>query len=355
MILGIATVSGLVVYSGQLKRNPDSFLRLFPPHPVIEGDSISLHYNSFYFAGHSSQAVYFGNYIDPSLVVELDLVSFGTREHRLSISKRDFNGAKLEVDFPFFYLLDGVSPRIVRGDLNSWSVTDTLSDEVYFRKAIHTRSQNFVVQSLGVSGENTLGLVSQEFPNGKMRSDILEKQLDGIFCTDGELGYSNETERIVYSYYYRNEFIVMDSDLDILFRGRTLDTTRSAQIKVTVNDDTGVHELASPPYFVNYKARVDGPWLFIQSLKVAKNEPRDLRETSSVIDVYRIDDGSYYISLVIYHFLGTRKMTDFYIAGDKLLVQYGELVRIFSMRPEFFSPDGEYNISREARRKTENL
>ena len=49
-----------------------------------------------------------------------------------------------------------------------------------------------------------------------LKHGILEKQIDGVFDVDGILTYSTEPNLLSYVYYYRNEYIIMDSDLTVL-------------------------------------------------------------------------------------------------------------------------------------------
>src|SRR5690606_14246049 len=62
--------------------------------------------------------------------------------------------------------------------------------------------------------------------------DILEKQIDGLFSVNGMLHYNKELNRVVYLYSYRNQFMVLDTAMRLLYRANTLDTIAHAHIKV---------------------------------------------------------------------------------------------------------------------------
>ncbi len=53
----------------------------------------------------------------------------------------------------------------------------------------------------------------------KSRADqryVLRKQVDGLLCTDGYLQYSKQFHQLVYTYRYRNQFICLDTNLNVV-------------------------------------------------------------------------------------------------------------------------------------------
>src|SRR5690606_27633545 len=91
------------------------------------------------------------------------------------------------------------------------------------------------------------------YSNGRLNIHpaLLQKQIDGIICTDGILVYDSEQQRLFYVYYYRNQFLCLNSTLDLLYRGNTLDTI--SRVKISITSQNGSHErtLATPPRIVN--------------------------------------------------------------------------------------------------------
>src|SRR5690606_29049517 len=129
--------------------------------------------------------------------------------------------------------------------------------------------------------ERTLGMESNVEPYVKLNSDILEKQLDGIFCTDGQLIYNRDLSQLVYIYYYRNEYMVMDSKMKLLYRARTIDTVSKAHIKLASLRSGEVRKLASPPNIVNLGAYASGAHLYIHATGMAKNDDETTFNRSS--------------------------------------------------------------------------
>ncbi|WP_431244488.1 hypothetical protein ACQ9BO_09335 [Flavobacterium sp. P21] len=78
-----------------------------------------------------------------------------------------------------------------------------------------------------------------------------QKQLDGVFDTDGRLLYDETTQKIVYVYFYRNQFIAAGKDAELISRSRTIDTTSHARLKVSYVKNSTERKMSAPPYIVN--------------------------------------------------------------------------------------------------------
>ena len=160
--------------------------------------------------------------------------------------------------------------------------------------------------------------------------DILTKQIDGLFCTDGVLNYDPRTQQLVYTYYYRNEFILLDKNLSVIKTGYTIDTTSRAHIKVAkINSDKSV-TLASPPEFVNLRSSLSGNWLFIQSPVKAINEQENEFPNNSVIDIYTLTDDKYRFSIYIPD-LNHKKISAFQVRGTNLYVIQDKFLTIYQI------------------------
>jgi len=160
--------------------------------------------------------------------------------------------------------------------------------------------------------------------------DILTKQIDGLFCTDGILNYDPGTRQLVYTYYYRNEFILLDKNLNVIKTAHTIDTTSRAHIKVAkINSDKSV-TLASPPEFVNLRSSLSGNWLFIQSPVKAINEQEDEFANNSAIDIYNVSDNKYHFSIYIPD-LNQKKISAFQVHGKNLYVIQDKFLTIFRL------------------------
>src|SRR5690606_28820448 len=105
--------------------------------------------------------------------------------------------------------------------------------------------------------------------------------------------------------------------------------------------------LSSPPFFVNTRSSTSGNGLFVNSDMLAKNDHKDAFKSGSVIDVYDLQTGMYHFSFYIYHYWNTKRMIEFRVAGNKLVVLYDRLIRVFDFVPQYF---GQENLEYVAKR-----
>ena len=159
---------------------------------------------------------------------------------------------------------------------------------------------------------------------------VLEKQLDGKFCTDGMLLFDNYNSSLLYMYYYRNQFIVLDTNLHILAKYKTIDTTN----KVSITLDTIYSEnrvtFSSPPGIVNKRATLSNKLLFINSALKASNEDEQLNNQDNDIDIYRLDNGNYAFSFTLPAFR-KQKLSSMIVSGNMLFGIYDSYLISFEL------------------------
>lgn len=340
--LSAAVVVTLFALSGILKDKRNSFLREFPPHPVLDIDTIDLKYNSYYIAGGTSHTVYLGNHKAPLHLLVCDIITCASQAVQFDvegIKQQKFWSLRVQVDSPNFYLYDGAVPIIYRGAVGTWKATKYLRDSTFFQEISALSSSSMLVRSLsGSTGENILGKLTVSSPYQNFTDKILEKQLDGVFCTDGMLRI-DRSGRVIYTYHYRNQFIVLDTSLNLLYRGNTIDTTTRVKITTATIESSGTKTLSSPPFMVNLRSYASGDRLFVNSNLLAKNEHKLAFESQGVIDVYSLADGKYHFSFNIYDFPDQGRLTDFAVFGNRMFVLFGTVMVVYEMLPEYFPPD----------------
>lgn len=157
---------------------------------------------------------------------------------------------------------------------------------------------------------------------------ILEKQLDGFMCTDGMLSYNPTLKRVIYTYYYRNQFVVLDTALRLMYRHHTLDTIHTARIRVSHSRQ--YVSLASPQAVVNRFAETYGDRLFIVSAIRADNQMQHTFENGLTLDIYGLQDGSYLFSQFI-PLLSTDPVMGISICASKLIVLYRDHFLLYQL------------------------
>jgi hypothetical protein len=329
----------LSILSDTLIQRPSSFLRAFPPHPAIQETSYDIGFNSYYIAGVSENSLYLGNYTAPLHLLVFNSTLTDSQHVKISIpniERETFWSVRVKIDSPYFYVADGARPRIYSGGINTWHGNRTPYDSAYFVDFVPINSRSFAIRSLSSeSNEYVLGKESIRSPHVQLKPGLLEKQIDGQFCVDGMMHYDKKTSRLVYIYFYRNQFVVMDSSLNLKFRGRTIDTTRVAKIKIATISANHSKTMAAPPLLVNKLSCIYDKWLFINSDLMAKNESHKVFDKVSVIDVYNLATKQYAFSFYLSHYTH-RKVKDFRVWNNKLFALFDHFVVVFDLLPKYF-------------------
>jgi hypothetical protein len=325
-LFALAIVSLLYLLSDkQVNHRYASFERHFIKDTLTPTHSLNLKYTGYYFAGNTTHTLYLGNTKSPAHLVAIDATLKDTLNHTLQVNTDSlaFRAIRVTVDSPFYYLSDGSKPFIYRGALGG--VATPWITDARFTKAIPISSNSAILISI-LSYENTLvkktrGKSPEVYPN------ILEEQGDGIFSTDGMLLYDKETARTVYVYYYRNEYIVLDTTLHQVLRSNTIDTITQGQIKTALITSKNSRTLAAPALKVNNHGAASRNLLYVQSNLLSRNENAEAFEQSSVTDVYNLTKQSYLYSFYLPAFK-KKKATEFVCIADNLYALCGSyLVR----------------------------
>jgi hypothetical protein len=298
------------------KENP--FIRRFTPNIISRLQALELNNYGFYIAGQSKNKVYLGNTFSPLTVLEIDNRSNQKKQFTISLDndKFKFRSVKIKVLDTVFFLYDGYVPIIYRGAVSNWEAKTWVTRKPYFTmlQPVANNKCIFMGQQLS-NGESFLGTIEKGNKYKINRAEkILQKQMDGIFDTDGMMAYNPKRNIFIYTYFYRNQYIATDSHLKLLFRGKTIDTTSQAKLKVVKILKSGDTKLAAPPYSVNIKSTIHNNLLFIQSGLRGRFENSTIWNKASIIDVYNYEKQTYVGSCYIYH-ENDEKMTDF-IAND---------------------------------------
>jgi hypothetical protein len=331
--IGIITI--LFLYSEEIMEHENPFIRRYPQHPVTLKNSVDLKLNSYYFAGDANGKIYLGNYTDP-----LHLIAFDTTlKHReriqilLNDKNKKYSMIKTFIKAPYFYLTDGSVPFILRGNVSNWKITTDFKGCPYFSIAQPLDSSTIAIRSnRGKNAEHVLGIFNSVSPPKIVFNDqLLQKQIDGVFDTDGILLSNVKQQKMVYLYYYRNEFIIADNKANLLRRAHTIDTISHAQIKVAFLKGRGEKKMATPPVMVNESAIICENLLFVQSKIKGRYEPKDLWHQADIIDIYNLDKSTYVMSFAIYKNENI-KLKYFYITRTHLYVLIDNDLRVYDLK-----------------------
>jgi len=309
MVISGAVVVGLFVSSEHIMKRENPFVRRFMPHHIDKAEYLDLGVNSYYIAGLTNDTVYLGNYTAPLLVTAVP-TNLGTKvEHqiRLDETQRSFRSLSVSVQGNEYYVSDGTIPIIYKVSTANWTATKYMEEKVYFSLLQPMENKTFLFRSQrAVNGEHVLGKLNvSDSTNFELYDEALQKQIDGVFDTDGQLVTDAKTNQGVYTYYYRNQYLVYQPLANRFVKGKTIDTTTLAKIKVTTLTN-GEKKMGAPPQKVNSKTYAYNGLLYIKSELMGKNEPRSMWKQASIIDVYDYNKNEYQYSFYAYDHQGDK-------------------------------------------------
>ncbi|MEC4036809.1 MauE/DoxX family redox-associated membrane protein [Myroides odoratimimus] len=333
-LVSILTVILLFVSSEHIIKKENPFIRRYLPHGVAEEDTLDLKVNTFFFSGYHKDKVYLGNSKSPLIFISVDSL-MQREDYTIKIDSTQFKYTylKLRTVYPYFYLADGSIPIVYKGQLNTTEKTKQTEifsfKEAYFSDYNPIDSTSIVIKSQSSKDyKHILGLISiNNKPRVSINSKLLESNSDGVFDTDGSFSYSKENKALIYTYYYKNQYVLTSSSLELLNRQNTIDTTKAALI-TAAKLASGEHKMTTPMSAINQKVVVKNNLLFIVSNSLGQKESKAIWKQASIVDIYDFKKDSYIASFYINH-LGDDKLidlivTDHYIYGlfDQKLVRY---------------------------------
>lgn len=328
----------LILYAFADKPNDkkNGFTRTVPSVAAVLKNSLVLKYPAYYIAGYASQHIYLGNYSASLHLLAVNQNLKDTQELILKISPEEryaWKLARVMVDSPAVYMAEGNTPALYKGKLDNLMMNRFLPQSCFFNMLQNISTTSFISRSIHIDSlgnkQNILAKVKTDSPYVKLGEGIITKQVDGIFCTDGTLDYDRQTGKLIYLYHYRNEFVTLDTNLQVIYTGHTLDTNTTAKIQVA-NMSTGISKFSAPPTYVNSRARIADNRIYILSSLLADNEDRTTRQHNEIIDVFSLNDGRYIYTLYI-PLKGKERITDFIIKGNQLFALNDQTLNAYSI------------------------
>lgn len=328
-ILSLALIScGLVVVmffnSEHIIKKENNFTRRFKPGALSEKAVFDLKVNSYYFAGFHNGEIYLGNVTAPFLLTRIDtsLLQSSSQLIYPDNAKHKFQNIRMQVKHPYIFVYDGNIPVIFRCSLND-TIAKTISfRDAYFNALQPVDSVRFLIRTKSaVTHQNVLGILKI---NGKakvdLKYDLLKTKRDGIFDTDGQFISDSQGNEFVYVHYYKNEYLVVDAELNLKHKFKTIDTISKPQIQI--KSSNGKHQMSAPPLTVNKNSILYREVMFNESNLKGRHESTDLWENAIIIDMYSTVEQNYLGSFFIEH-RGTNKVTQMMATDRNLFVLSG--------------------------------
>jgi len=312
----------------------NGFNRIFPSHFITDFKVLKLPFDFCYIAGVADSNIYIGKYQYPMTLLKtnyrLSYIDSFTLKYD-STRKIAWALVKVSVDSPITYLMEGLSPTIIRYNLISGN-----------NELLAVPNYNFDI-CIPLSNKN---LICKLF-DPKTNSNILERLVPGLgidrrlslkrdaskadmFTSDGILNYNKATGKIVFVYFHSNEFLELDTNLKVVFKGRTIDTVAHPLIKVGYIASEHLTTYANPPLVVNRRSCISGDYLFVNSTLRANNQNKPEFSFSYTIDIYSLSNYKYVYSFYLPKY-ENEEMIDFRVHLSKIIAIYHHYLVIYTV------------------------
>jgi hypothetical protein len=335
-----AIVASAYVFSNKLIHTPGNFLRLYHNDIAFRFKEMDIRWNSWYIAGINKDKIFLGNLSAPLTMLITNYTLTDSRLVQIKLINANniplYKTARIKVDDEYFYLTDGTAPCVFRGKIGSDSAYRFMYDSIYFDQSEFINSKNLAIRTHKPNLDNVLGKLQQVKPHLLLNDSLLEKQVEGLFSTDGMLRFNKKANTLIYIYYYRNQYIVYDTNLNLLARNQTIDTISHAQLSLTHISSTNTI-IATKKVYTNLDCWTSDDYLFIKSNVMARNDIKKIFSLTSVIDVYNIYTNRYLFSFALPTTEKGYKIREFQIHDKKFIIAlYDNKIVRYDLKESYF-------------------
>ena len=305
-LLSVCFMAFLYKMSDKQSHKANPFIRKYIRGSAELQKRLDLRNRTMYFIGSHKDKIYLGDSQAPLYVFVFDTLLKSKQQFKIELDndRFPFINVQLRIAPPYFYVLDGTVPIIYRGLISNWEAKTMGKGGQNFTHAEIINEGEIAVRSFTPRGQGTqLGKITLNDSLAYVKStEVLQKQIDGYFDVDGIMKYDAITRQLMYLYYYRNQFVITDENLEVRKRGNTIDTNSIAKLKVSYNPKTGLRQMASPSATVNRLLTISNNLAYINSTVPGKWEDTEMWQQAGIIDVYNITDNRYRSSFYVYKF-----------------------------------------------------
>jgi hypothetical protein len=237
------------------------------------------------------------------------------------------------VDSPNIYIFARNYPAIFTYNQSTKEITDkslkqtfsratVISDHTFLLRVIDTAEKDQTFKKINLGDSIT----------SHAETNITERRGDGGFSTDGFLYFDPTTKLLCYTFFYRNSFICFDTNLNLVYKAKTIDTTNIPQVstKRFISIQETSYMLTAPPKFANLQGCVSNGKLFLRSALRGDNESGQIFEKNSAIDIYNLKNGTYKGSFYLPNYMGKRP-SNFRVFENMLVALYDKHIVKYKM------------------------
>lgn len=335
---GIGIILILFLFVSSLKReSKNGFFREMIFEKPVKTNEINVNYDSYYIAGLFKGKLMLGNYVAPMHIIQVDTSNLDTIHLKLPVSystKVNWGAIRLQFDSLHIFLAERRTPSIIISTYPKYQEDQHKLGNLKFDLVMMISPKSIVVRYFDFEArQKKLQKIVLDQTITKGISFIPGNLNKNSFSNDGFLIYDKRTARLFYTCYYRNEFLCLDTNLNLIYRAKTIDTVKNGNITTaSIKIRNGVENMiAAPPLIVNKRGFTDGRYLYINSALASDEETKAEFKQYAVIDAYSLDDGKYAFSFTVPPLDG-KLAVQFSIFGNKLFALYLNSLASYQLR-----------------------
>lgn len=325
LIGGVASTS-IVITLYFLSIHPvthGTFTRLVPTHSLDIIKDIILPPGRYDFAGNGVSPIYVIRQNQPTTLVEVseDLSNYKLDSLRIEGSSQFYSLQTIAGTDRKIFLCDGAQSLILETTLPQTLLLKSKLQTPIFFKSCLVKNNQFILEKYDSLHKQNVYIKPAMQRQGDTPTYMPQKNGDGVFSTDGMMNYCASNALLAFVYYYNSRFDCLDSNLQKKFAAKTIDAGTVASLNIYDPGQGSKYLIRSKSKIINGLSATADNRLYISSGILSKNEPSDLLNKCSVIDVYSLTDGRYIQSLYAYHYLST-PLSAFLVRGNTLIALF---------------------------------
>jgi hypothetical protein len=272
-------------------------------------------------------------YPDKMIITNSDLAYEKTVDLHIASDKKLSSNFTTRLRFPDLDIFGSNIPCVIRYNLQTRKST-TYSINRAFSRGVSLSLCSIMIRGFDAQfKDEQIRKINLLTGTSTEEKGITDKTEGGGFVTDGMLHYDEYTNTIVYHHFYSNKILCIDTNLNLLQTGSSIDTfkTYTAKAAAITTSKGAYFTFTAPPKLLSWASCVDKGRLFIGSRLQADNEAHDRFINNVVIDVYKIPNTVYTGSLYI-PVLPGKHLVKFEVLSGRLFMIYENTVVVYRIQ-----------------------
>jgi hypothetical protein len=329
----------LVVFAGLPNWNSNGFSRKIIPNAITPLRDVNIDVAGLEICGMTNAGIYLsGNTSAKIFRIDMSLNHYDTIPLRTIDPQKSGPPRSVFVDSPNVFIHLNNYGIIQYGKLGRKMEATKLNTQV-FTRSVQLKNGGVVLRGFESGKEEQTFMkyaVDSNINKVVSKSNLLEVPGDMGFGTDGVLKYDPVSNVILYVQYHRNDFYCMDSNLNLLFKAKTIDTISFNPINVvkySATKDSKVKKIL--PEFaritVNKDCFIGNGFLFVESGLRSEKESFSFFNKNAVIDAYKLENGNYVGSFYIPLPKGNKKVQSIYVHKGNIVILFDKHLSVYRL------------------------